>query len=150
MADVTIGELTPAAALDPADKVEIEKGSAPTNSSVYATLAQLRAFALTSPENVQTGTSYTLVLDDAFRMVAMDNASPNTLTVPPNSTAAFPVGTRIDVSQDGTGQTTIAAGSGVTIRTPETLKIRKQWGKVTLIKRGSDTWDLEGNLEAAP
>src|SRR5690606_9197263 len=85
MADVTIGELTPAAALDPADKVEIEKGSAPTNSSVYATLAQLRAFALTSPENVQTGTSYTLVLADAFRLVAMDNASPNTLTVPPNS-----------------------------------------------------------------
>ena len=103
-----------------------------------------------TPENVQTGTSYTLVLADAFKMVCMDNAVANTLTVPPNSSVAFPVGTRIDVSQDGAGQTTIASGTGVTIRTPETLKLRKQWAKATLIKRATDTWDLEGNLEAAP
>lgn len=101
-------------------------------------------------ENVQTGTSYTLVLSDAFKMVAMANSSANTLTVPPDSAVDFPVGTRIDLSQDGTGQTTIAAGSGVTVRSPETLKIRKQYGKATLIKRAADTWDLEGNLEAAP
>lgn len=115
-----------------------------------ATVAELVAEARVSPENVQTGTAYTLVLADAFKLVAMDNAAANTLTVPPNSTVAFPVGTRIDLSQDGAGQTTIAAGAGVTIRTPETLKIRKQWGKATLIKRATDTWDLEGNLEAAP
>lgn len=150
MADVLISDLDPAGALSGTDLVELEQGTPPASTSGKVTLEQLRAFSLTSPENVQTGTSYTLVLSDAFRLVAMDNASPNTLTVPPNSTAAFPVGTRIDVSQDGAGQTTIAAGSGVTIRTPETLKIRKQWGKVTLIKRDSDTWDLEGNLEAAP
>jgi hypothetical protein len=113
-------------------------------------LLGLRDFALCASVNVQTGTSYTLVLADAFTMVAMDNASANTLIVPPNSTVAFPVGTRIDLSQDGAGQTTVAAGAGVTIRTPETLKIRKQWGKATLIKRAADTWDLEGNLEAAP
>jgi len=106
--------------------------------------------ATPTPENVQTGTTYTLVLADAFKMVAMNNAAANTLTVPPNSSVAFPVGTRIDLSQDGAGQTTIAAGSGVTIRTPETLKIRKRYGKATLIKRATDTWDLEGNLEAAP
>ena len=102
-----------------------------------------------TPENVQTGTSYTLLIGDAFKMVCMDNAAANTLTVPPNSTVAFPVGTRIDLSQDGAGQTTIAAGTGVTIRTPETLKLRKQRAKATLIKRATDTWDLEGNLEAA-
>lgn len=117
---------------------------------VMITVERLREIAQRSPENFQTGTSYALVLDDAFKLVAMNNANPNTLTVPPNSTAAFPVGTRIDLSQDGVGQTTIAAGSGVTIRAPETLKIRKQWGKATLIKRATDTWDLEGNLEAAP
>lgn len=113
-------------------------------------LSRLRAFALTSPENAQTGTAYTLVLADAFKLVAMNNAAANTLTVPPNSAAAFPVGTRIDLGQDGAGQTAIAAGAGVTIRTPETLKLRKQWGKATLIKRATNTWDLEGNLEAAP
>src|SRR5690606_37726486 len=65
-----------------------------------ATVAELVAEARVSPENVQTGTAYTLVLADAFTMVAMDNAAANTLTVPPNSAVAFPVGTRVDLSQD--------------------------------------------------
>lgn len=103
-----------------------------------------------SPENVQTGTSYTLALTDAFRLVTMNNSSANTLTVPPNSSVAFPVGTRIDIGQDGAGQTTVVADTGVTIRSPETLKLRKQWAKATLIKRGTDTWDIEGNLEKLP
>lgn len=100
--------------------------------------------------NVQTGAAYTLALSDAGALVTMNNAAANTLTVPPNSAVAFPVGTRVDIGQDGAGQTTIAAGSGVTIRTPETLKLRKQWAKATLIKRDTNTWDLEGNLEASP
>lgn len=99
--------------------------------------------------NVQTGTAYTLVLTDAFKMVTMDNADANTLTVPPNSAVAFPANTRIDLGQDGAGQTTIVAGAGVTIRTPETLKLRKQWSKASLIRRAANVWDLVGDLEAA-
>mgnify|MGYP001183583193 CR=1 FL=1 len=112
-------------------------------------LLGLRVFSLCTSVNVQTGTSYTLVLADAFRMVAMDNASANTLIVPSSTSVDFPIGARIDLSQDGAGQTTVVADTGVTIRTPETLKLRKQWAKATLIKRAADTWDLEGNLEAA-
>ena len=112
-------------------------------------IATLREFILTTTENVQTGTAYTLVLSDAFKLVCMNNAAASTLTVPPNSSVAFPVGTRIDIGQDGAGQVTVVAGSGVTVRTPETLKLRKQFAKATLIKRDTDTWDLEGNLEAS-
>lgn len=150
MPDKLISDLTAASALADADLLEVEQGTDPTNTSGKLTLGLLRAFALRSPENIQTGTSYTLVLADAFKLVTMDNASANTLTVPPASSVAFPVGTRIDLGQDGAGQTTVAAGAGVTVRTPETLLLRKQWGKATLIKRATDTWDLEGNLEAAP
>ncbi|PRH82640.1 hypothetical protein [Arenimonas caeni] len=151
MADTKISGLPDAAALTDADLAELEQpGEAAGTRSRKVTLALLRAYALRSPENVQTGTSYTLVLADAFKLVAMDNATANTVTVPPNSSVAFPLGTRIDLSQDGAGQTTIVADTGVTIRTPETLKLRKQRAKATLIKRGADTWDLEGNLEAAP
>lgn len=100
--------------------------------------------------NAQSGTAYTLVLTDAFKMVTMDNADANTLTVPPDSDVAFPVNTRIDLGQDGAGQTTIVAGAGVTIRTPETLKLRKQWSKASLIRRAADVWDIVGDLEAAP
>lgn len=115
-----------------------------------ATAAQARAFALASPENAQTGTAYTLVLADAFKLVTMNNAAANTLTVPPNSAVAFPIGTRIDIGQDGAGQTTIVQGAGVTIESPETLKLRKRKAKATLIKRATNLWDVEGNLEAAP
>ena len=62
--------------------------------------------------NTQTGTSYTLVLGDANGLVDTDNGSANTVTVPPNSSVAFPVGTQVLVVQQGAGQTTIVAGSG--------------------------------------
>lgn len=121
-----------------------------TLTSGKVTAGQRRVHALTSPENAQTGASYVLVLADAFKLVTMSNAAANTLEVPPNSSVAFPNGTRIDIGQDGAGQTTVQAGVGVTIRTPETLKLRKQYAKATLIKRATDTWDIEGNLEASP
>lgn len=145
-----ISQLSDAAALTDADLAELEQpGETAGTRSRKVTLALLRAYALRSPENVQTD-NYTLVLSDAFKLVTINAASAKNLTVPPNSSVAFPVGTRIDVGQDGAGQVTIVADDGVTIRTPETLKLRKQWAKATLIKRGTDTWDLEGNLEAAP
>lgn len=149
MADVLISDLDPAGELSGADLVELEQGTPPTSTSGKVTLEQLRAFALTEPVNEQTGTSYTLQLSDAFKMVAMNNGSANAVTVPTNADVPFPVGTRIDLSQDGTGQTSVVADTGVTIRSPESMKLRKQWAKATLIKRGTNTWDLEGNLEAA-
>lgn len=142
MADVTIsGIATEATTVGDDDWLEVEQGG----TSMKAKAGKLRV----SAENVQTG-DYTLVLADAWKLVTINKATASTLTVPPNSSVAFPVGTRIDIGQDGAGQMTVAAGAGVTIRTPETLKIRKQWGKATIIKRATDTWDIEGNLEAAP
>lgn len=150
MPNLKFSQLPAAAALAEADIAAVSQVIATVLTSGRVTLGQLRAFVLTAPENAQTGTAYTLVLADAYRLVTMNNAAANTLTVPPNSAVAFPIGTRIDLGQDGAGQTTVAAGAGVTIRTPETLRLRKQWAKATLIKRLADSWDLEGNLSAAP
>lgn len=151
MADTKYSQLDPIPQpLADADLDAVTQDIGGTLTSGKVTAGQRRVHALTSPVNAQTGTSYTLVLADAFKLVTMANAAANTLTVPPNSSSAFPVGTRVDIGQDGAGQTTVVAGSGVTIRTPETLKLRKQWAKATLIKRATDTWDIEGNLEASP
>lgn len=148
MANLKISDLDPAAALTDSDLAELEQpGEIAGTRSRKVALGDLRAHALTCPENVQTGSAYTLVLADAFKLVAMDNAAANDLTVPAFSSVAFPVGTRIEISQDGAGQTTIVADTGVTVRTPETLRIRTQRGKATLLNRGEDLWDLEGNLE---
>lgn len=89
--------------------------------------------------------SYTLVLGDAGTIVRMNVGSANNLTVPPNSSVAFPLGTSITVRQIGAGQTTIDAGGGVTINTPSSLDIRLQQGSVVLVKVATDEWDLYGD-----
>lgn len=96
--------------------------------------------------NSQTGTSYTLVLSDAGKRVARSNSSANTTTVPPNSSVAFPVNTIIFVSQDGTGDSSIVADSGVTVNTAEGLNIGGQYKMVSLIKTATDTWMLVGGV----
>jgi hypothetical protein len=96
--------------------------------------------------NTQTGTTYTPVLDDASKLVTLSNASAITLTIPPNSSVAYPVGTKIDIAQLGAGQVTVAQGSGVTVNSTPTLKLRAQYSAATCIKTATDTWLLVGDL----
>lgn len=96
--------------------------------------------------NTQTN-DYTLVLTDDSKLVQMNKASGNTLTVPPNSSVAFAIGSKILVRQMGAGQTTIAAGIGVTINSAgAALKVAQQYGMAVIVKVATDTWSAEGNL----
>lgn len=97
--------------------------------------------------NATTG-AYTLVAADDGKIVEMNNASGTTLTVPLNSSVAYPVGTQIIVLQTGAGQTTIAGAVGVTINATPGLKLRTQWSSGILIKRATNTWVLLGDLAA--
>ena len=98
--------------------------------------------------NRQTA-SYTLVLTDLSKLIEMNVATANNLTVPLNSSVAFDIGTEINVVQYGAGQTTIVATSGVTIRSANAwLKLNAQYGAATLTKIGTDEWYLWGNLNA--
>jgi hypothetical protein len=91
--------------------------------------------------------SYTLVLSDKDKLIEMNSSSSNTLTVPLNSSEAFPVGSQINILQTGTGQTTIApVGGGVTINATPGLKLRARWSSATLIKRAENVWVLAGDL----
>ncbi len=97
--------------------------------------------------NNQTGTSYTLELSDASRLIQMNNSSANTLTVPQDSVVNFPVGTRIDIVQTGTGQTTIQSVIQVTLNSFESAtKLAGRWAAATLIKTSTNTWTLIGNI----
>jgi len=99
--------------------------------------------------NAQTGTTYTFVLGDAGKLVTSSNASAQTLTVPPNSSVAYTVGTQILVTQVGTGRLTLAEGSGVTINSGDSMKsLSDQYCLASLIKTATDTWLLMGNLQA--
>ena len=94
--------------------------------------------------NTQTGTSYTLVLSDAGKLVQMNNSSSNTLTIPTNASVAFPVGTKIMIQKYGSGNTTIQGASGVTLRDPNSLAtISTQYDMRTIMKIGTDEWVIQ-------
>jgi hypothetical protein len=90
--------------------------------------------------------AYTLDLADAGKYLRCANASPFSVTVPLNATVAFTIGTHIDLIQSGAGQVTIAATGGVTINATPGLKLNGQWAGATLVKVGTNEWDLVGNL----
>lgn len=99
--------------------------------------------------NEQTGTSYTFVLADSGIYCRFTNSSAVTVTVPPNTSVAFAVGTQIDVIQGGAGKVTLAQGSGVTINSLNGNKsLVGRYAGGTLIKRATDEWDLVGSLTA--
>lgn len=98
--------------------------------------------------NPQTGTTYTLVLSDAGKIVELGNAAAVTLTVPHSDTVTFPIGTQIELLQTGAGQVTVAGAASVTVNAKTGLKIAEQWGAATLIKRSANVWVLIGALSA--
>jgi hypothetical protein len=98
--------------------------------------------------NTQTGTAYTLVLADRGKLVTTNNGSAQSITVPPNSSVAYAVGTQVQVAGLGAGEVTMVAGSGVTLRSTPGLKLRAQYSSVTCIKIATDEWILVGDLEA--
>lgn len=84
--------------------------------------------------------SYTLVAADADTHVRMNAAGANALTIPPNATVPFRIGTEVWVEQAGAGVTTITAGAGVTLRTTVGVTPSAQYGVMGWRKVAIDTW----------
>ena len=99
--------------------------------------------------NAQTGTTYTTVLADDGKLVTCSNASAIALTIPPNSSVAYGIGTQINIAQLGAGQVTITAGAGVTLNSSGAkLKTKDQYVVATCVKTDTNTWFVVGNLSA--
>lgn len=100
--------------------------------------------------NSQTGTSYTTVLSDNGKLITLSNASPITLTIPPNSSVAYPIGAQLNLTQLGIGQVTFAGGSGVTIVstgvTTSAPQIRTQYSSATAIQISVNNWLVVGDI----
>lgn len=100
--------------------------------------------------NAQTGTTYTTVLADNGKLVTLSNASAITLTIPPNSSVAYPVGAQLNLAQLGAGQVTFAQGSGVTIvstgATASAPKLRAQYSTATAVQTSTDNWLVMGDI----
>lgn len=121
MADFTAGEVLTAAALD-------------------------AAINAVGTANTQTA-NYTLALSDEGKLIRMNTSAAGTVTIPPASSVAFTMGAAIAVAQVGAGQTTIAAGSGVTLQSyGSATKLAGQYAAAQLYKTATDGWLLVGNI----
>jgi hypothetical protein len=130
----------------------LEKSADPDNSdggiTLYDKLGRLfyrkktgDAIALDAVDILAKTADYTLILTDANKVITMDVATANTLTVPKNSAVAFPIGTKVVVYQLGAGATTITpVDADVTITMNGTGVIAARYGHATLLKTATNTW----------
>jgi hypothetical protein len=101
-----------------------------------------------TPSNAQTG-DYTLVLADKGKVLRINSSSNRTITIPLNSSVAFPIDTEIAILRYGTGTVSISPTSGVTLNSVSSnRKVKDQYGSVALKKIGENEWVLVGSLEA--
>jgi hypothetical protein len=100
-----------------------------------------------TPQDINAVTaSYTLVLGDAGKLVTVSSSSSATVTVPANASVAFPVGTHIDIARLGVGAVTVDGDAGVTVNSTPGRRLRAAYSTGTLIKLGTNTWLLVGDL----
>ena len=145
MANVKISQLTAKGSnLEASDRLAIAQDTGGgTFASKYVTGAEVRNRA----KNTQTS-QHTLLLSDANKVVELNfSGGSNNLIIPTNTAVAFPSGTIITLAQYGTGQVTIVADTGVTLRSSGgKTKTTGQYSVATLYKRDTNEWYLYGDI----
>lgn len=132
-----------AAWIDSTNQLQVYDGAA------WITITQLNSTELEILN--KTTANYTLIIEDKNKLIEMNlTGTENTITIPTNSTVAFPVGTQISVVQMGTGKTNIVAAqpSVTSIRSTPGTYLRARYSSCTLIKRATDEWYAFGDLSA--
>ena len=161
--NVGIGTTTPTSKLHVAGQIKIDDGVNPftlpasdgtanqvlsTDGAGTVTWVNQSGGAATDASDVGTeAAGRTLVAGDHLKYLRSTSATAVTFTVPPQSSVSWVNNAEIVFEQAGTGQITIAAGSGVTINSSETLKSSSQYSVIALKRVASDTWTLTGERE---
>lgn len=157
--NLPVGDLTEVAA---GTGISVTNGTGPIPTvaidSTVATLTGSQTLtnkSLTTPKinlgiNAQTGTTYTTVLDDNGKLVTLSNASAIAVTIPLNSSVAYPVGAQINMTQLGAGQVTVQGAGGVTVvstgATASAPVTRVQYSTLTAVQTSTDNWLVIGDI----
>jgi hypothetical protein len=117
------------------------------SATTYQGLPFLITFRRLTSSSTLDSTDLSTVNSGNPLVIEMNVSSGNTITIPPNSAVTFSIGSQITISQYGTGQTTIVAGLGVTLRSSGNfLKLAAQYSMATLMKVGTNEWYVVGQL----
>lgn len=90
--------------------------------------------------NEQTGTTYTLVIDDAGKLIETTSGSTVTITIPTDASVNFDVGTRVDFFQVGAGQ--IQLSHSGTLTGPSNSQ--GQYKAMSIVKKTTNSWRVIG------
>jgi len=94
-----------------------------------------------------SGVAYTVVLSDKGKYILCNNTIEQIITIPPNSSVSFDLGTEIEFEMNGTGTVTFNEGIGVTINSFEnSYSIAGRYGTASIKKVDNDIWTLIGVL----
>jgi hypothetical protein len=120
-----------------------------SQSAITAAIALAEANAKAYSDLVHFDTdisgSTTLVIGQAGKWIDVTAAA--TITVPPHSSVAFPIGTQMIFRQYAAGQVTFAEGVYVDIQSSgNKLKTSAQYAVCTLVKTDTNEWALAGDL----
>lgn len=103
--------------------------------------------AAANPSLIGVPSSRTLALSDAGAVLSCNNSSAITISIPLNSSVAFPIGTEIAIIRQTTSDVSISPASGVTLNSDGgKRKIKAQYNSAAIKKISTDTWILVGNL----
>jgi len=116
----------------------------PTLGAAAATSITADAYILSSSGIQAKTASYTLVAGDNGKIITMNVATANNLTVP----ASLNVGFNCTIIQLGAGQTTIVASSTTLNSYQGYLKISGQHGSASIVSYTSNVYNVAGSLSA--
>jgi len=149
-ASTTKGLVVRGAASQSANLLEFQNSS----STVLSAINSAGAFvgAVTPPDLVvnEKTAAYQVALADKNNLISVNSASNLQITVPANSTTAFPQGSQINIFRRGTGTVQIiGSGTAAIVGTPGYF-LRARYSSATLIKLdNADNWALVGDLSLA-
>lgn len=149
-AAATKGLVVRGAASQTANLLEFQNSSSTVLSAINA--AGQFVGTVTPPDlaiNNQTA-AYQVALTDKNNLIVVNSGSLVQVTVPANSTTAFPQGSQINIFRRGAGKVQlIVAGTALILSTPGNF-LRAQYSSATLIKLdNADNWALVGDLSAS-
>lgn len=90
--------------------------------------------------NEQSGTTYTLVREDAGAVIETTNGAAVTITIPTDASVNFPVGTRIDFFQVGAGLLTLSHSGTLT----GSATSQGQNYSMSIYKKTTNSWRVVG------
>lgn len=109
---------------------------------VYRLLWRMIPGGLWPIQNV-AAQNYTLLLTDAQHFLRMTNAAETVVTIPPNSTAAFPIATEIMLRAANSPTVHITGGLGVLVNLPLGTTGLSEFGGVAYLKKvDTNEWDV--------